>query len=93
MYFPNIWDNNYDALLEMNDTGETPKDGSLLYTKYDKGIYIYTGLSFEVKDNPGSNSEDTKAPFTGSWNKLYGIVFSFLVVLIILFYTFTKVFE
>ncbi|MCG6914916.1 hypothetical protein LJE86_13465 [bacterium BMS3Abin03] len=47
----------------------------------------------EVKDNPGSNSEDTKAPFTGSWNKLYGIVFSFLVVLIILFYTFTKVFE
>ena len=30
----------------MNDTGETPKDGSLLYTKYDKGIYIYTGLSF-----------------------------------------------
>ncbi|MCG6959444.1 PIG-L family deacetylase [bacterium BMS3Abin03] len=46
LYFPNVWDNNYDALLEMNDTGETPKDGSLLYTKYDKGIYIYTGLSF-----------------------------------------------
>jgi len=46
LYFPNVWDNNYDALLEMNDTGESPKDGSLLYAKYGKGIYVYTGLSF-----------------------------------------------
>jgi len=29
----------------MNDTGETPKDGSLLIAKYGKGIFIYTGIS------------------------------------------------
>ena len=46
LYFPNVWDKNYEAILEMHDTGESPKDGSLLYTKYGKGVYIYTGLSF-----------------------------------------------
>ena len=30
----------------MNDTGETPKKGSLLVAKYGKGNYIYTGLNF-----------------------------------------------
>ena len=46
LYFPNVWDKNYEAILAMHDTGESPKDGSLLYTKYGKGVYIYTGLSF-----------------------------------------------
>ena len=30
----------------MNDSGERAKKGSLLVTKYGKGNYIYTGLSF-----------------------------------------------
>jgi hypothetical protein len=30
----------------MNDSGETPKTGSLLVTKYGKGNFIYSGLSF-----------------------------------------------
>ena len=30
----------------MNDKGETPKTGSLLITRYGKGTFIYTGLSF-----------------------------------------------
>ena len=30
----------------MSDKGESPKTGSLLVTKYGKGNYIYTGLSF-----------------------------------------------
>ena len=30
----------------MNDSGESPKKGSLLIAKYGKGNYIYTGLSF-----------------------------------------------
>lgn len=46
LYFPNKWDANYEALLSMNDKGETAKDGSLLVAKYGEGHYIYTGLSF-----------------------------------------------
>jgi len=40
-----------------------------------------------------SNKEETPPPLLGSWNKLYTLVFSTLVILIILFYIFTKVFE
>lgn len=46
LYFPNEWSEEYTPILSMNDTGETPKDGSLLVAKYGKGYYIYTGLSF-----------------------------------------------
>lgn len=46
LYFPNEWADKYETLLEMNDKGETAKKGSLLYTKYGKGHYILTGLSF-----------------------------------------------
>ncbi len=46
LYFPDEWDDKFVPILEMNDTGETPKDGSLLITKYGKGIFIYTGISF-----------------------------------------------
>ena len=46
LYFPDEWDENYEPILEMNDQGENPKRGSLLYTKYGDGFFIYTGLSF-----------------------------------------------
>lgn len=46
LYFPNKWGNEYTPLLKMNDPGESPKKGSLLVSKYGKGHYIYTGLSF-----------------------------------------------
>lgn len=46
LYFPNEWDKKFEPLLEMNDTGENPLDGSLLVAKYGKGTFIYTGLSF-----------------------------------------------
>jgi LmbE family N-acetylglucosaminyl deacetylase len=46
LYFPNEWDTNYISLLSMSDKGETPKTGSLLVTKYGKGTFVYTGLSF-----------------------------------------------
>ena len=46
LYFPDKWDPNFDALLSMNDKGETPMEGSLLAAKYGQGYYIYTGLSF-----------------------------------------------
>lgn len=46
LYFPNAWDAQYDALLSMNDTNESPKNSSLLIARYGKGFYVYTGLSF-----------------------------------------------
>ncbi len=46
LYFPQEWDNNYQAPLAMQDTGEKMHNGSLLITKYGKGFYVYTGLSF-----------------------------------------------
>ncbi|MBX2927696.1 MAG: PIG-L family deacetylase [Saprospiraceae bacterium] len=46
LYFPGEWDKAFDAVLSLNDTGETPKDGSLLVARYGSGYYVYTGLSF-----------------------------------------------
>lgn len=46
LYFPNQWDSHYQAILECNDPGEPPKDGGILYARYGKGVYIYTGYSW-----------------------------------------------
>jgi LmbE family N-acetylglucosaminyl deacetylase len=46
LYFPSKWAPEYEALLSMNDAGETAKDGSLLVAKYGNGTYVYTSLSF-----------------------------------------------
>lgn len=57
LYFIGKWDARYDTVLSMNDKGEQPLDGSLLYSKYGKGEYIYTGLSFFRQlpaGNPGA---------------------------------------
>jgi hypothetical protein len=39
------------------------------------------------------NIMEDKPPFLGSWNKIYLFVFGELVILILLFYLFTKVFS
>lgn len=46
LYFPNEWDENYEAIISINDKNESPKTGSLLISKYGEGNFIYTGLSF-----------------------------------------------
>jgi len=46
LYFPDKWDEHFTPILACNDNGEQPKKGVLLITKYGKGHYIYTGLSF-----------------------------------------------
>ncbi|HTA81655.1 MAG TPA: PIG-L family deacetylase [Bacteroidia bacterium] len=47
LYYPDKWDTTqYTPILEMADGGEKPVDGSLLVTKYGKGYFTYTGLSF-----------------------------------------------
>ena len=46
LYYWKEFDPKYTALLGMNDPGEAELDGGLVYTKYGKGTYIYTGLAF-----------------------------------------------
>jgi LmbE family N-acetylglucosaminyl deacetylase len=46
LYFMNSWDERYTALLSGNDPGEPPKNGGMLYARYGKGRYIYTGYSW-----------------------------------------------
>lgn len=46
LYFPEEWDEKYDALLSSNDPGEDPRDGSLLVTEYGNGYFVYSGLSW-----------------------------------------------
>ena len=46
LYFPNKWDDKYDAILSSNDPGETPKDGGLLVAKHGEGYFIYSGYSW-----------------------------------------------
>lgn len=46
LYFAEKWSDKYTSVYSIKDTGETEQEGSLLYTKYGKGTYIFTGLSF-----------------------------------------------
>ncbi len=46
LYFPNQWDERFEAILSCNDPGEPARDGGLLIAKYGSGYYIYTGYSF-----------------------------------------------
>lgn len=46
LYFWSKFDSRYTPLLSMHDTGEKDLTGGLVYTKYGKGTYIYTGLAF-----------------------------------------------
>ncbi|MDE2879966.1 PIG-L family deacetylase [Candidatus Palauibacter soopunensis] len=46
LYFPDAWDERYQAPLEMADTGEPPNRGSLLAAPVGRGLYIHTSLSF-----------------------------------------------
>jgi hypothetical protein len=46
LYFARTFSERYQAPLEMNDPGESPKKGGLLVARYGKGAFIYTGLAF-----------------------------------------------
>jgi LmbE family N-acetylglucosaminyl deacetylase len=46
IYFASEWDSSYQTVLACSDTGERPKKGGLLYTRYGKGVFIYTGYVF-----------------------------------------------
>jgi LmbE family N-acetylglucosaminyl deacetylase len=46
LYFSSQWDQNYQTVLTSHDPGEPARAGGLLYVRYGKGIYIYTGYSW-----------------------------------------------
>ncbi len=46
LYFAGDYGTEYETLLSMHDPGEKALEGSLIYAKYGKGQFIYTGISF-----------------------------------------------
>ncbi len=57
LYFMSTWDSRYKPLLSGNDPGEEAKNGGMLYVRYGKGHYIYTGYSWFRQlpaGNPGA---------------------------------------
>ncbi|HZS70926.1 MAG TPA: hypothetical protein VFA13_03740, partial [Candidatus Acidoferrum sp.] len=46
LYYWRDFDPRYTALLAMHDPGEKDLNGALVYTKFGKGTYIYTGIAF-----------------------------------------------
>lgn len=46
IYFARDWDKAYEPIFSSHDQNEAPKEGSLLYAKYGKGHFMYTGLVF-----------------------------------------------
>jgi hypothetical protein len=45
LYFAEKWSDKYTTVLSMKDKGDTEQEGALLYTKYGKGNFVFTGLS------------------------------------------------
>jgi LmbE family N-acetylglucosaminyl deacetylase len=46
LYFVTDIDPQYKAILQMNDKGEQPNNGSLIVADYGKGRFVYTSLAF-----------------------------------------------
>ncbi len=46
LYFANEWDPRYQSVLESHDPGEKPMPGGMLYTKYGKGVYIFSAYDW-----------------------------------------------
>jgi LmbE family N-acetylglucosaminyl deacetylase len=46
LYFASEWDPRYQTVLESHDPGEKPLAGGMLYARYGKGVYIFSGYSW-----------------------------------------------
>lgn len=46
LYFASEWDAHYQPIVETHDPGEKPQEGGTLYTRYGKGVYIFTAFSW-----------------------------------------------
>lgn len=46
LYFASQWDDKYEPILSGHDPNETSKNGGMLFARYGKGVFIYTGYSW-----------------------------------------------
>jgi len=46
LYFSNKWDPRYETPLETHDKGNPELPGGMLYTRFGKGVYIFTAYSW-----------------------------------------------
>jgi LmbE family N-acetylglucosaminyl deacetylase len=46
LYFATEWDKRYETVLASHDPGEKPMEGGELWTRYGKGVYIFTAYSW-----------------------------------------------
>ncbi len=46
LYFPGTWDPRYETVIETHDPGENDKPGGVLFARYGKGAFVYTGYAF-----------------------------------------------
>ncbi|MGP8246882.1 MAG: PIG-L family deacetylase [Bryobacteraceae bacterium] len=46
LYFANQWDKRYETVFSCHDPGEPPLEGGELWTRYGKGVYIFTAYSW-----------------------------------------------
>jgi len=46
LYYAEKFDDRYRPLFSMNDKGEKPVTGALIFAQHGRGRYVYTGLSF-----------------------------------------------
>ena len=46
LYFSDKWAKEYQTIFSIKDANETEQEGSVLYAKYGKGNFVFTGLAF-----------------------------------------------
>jgi hypothetical protein len=46
LYYATEWDPHYQPVFESHDPGDKPQLGATLYTRYGKGVYIYTAYAW-----------------------------------------------
>jgi hypothetical protein len=46
LYFASAWDPRYETIFEMQDPGENPLKGGVLFARHGQGAYVFTALSF-----------------------------------------------
>ncbi len=46
LYYTEGWDPRYETLIATNDPGEPSKPGGELYTRYGKGVFVYTSYAW-----------------------------------------------
>ncbi len=46
LYFMGEWDERFETVFASHDPGQEPQWGGMLYARYGKGVYIFTGYSW-----------------------------------------------